>query len=55
MTNTARSGESWTLHLAIDLGAGSGRAILGHAKPEGLALEEVHRFRYEPETSAGHL
>jgi len=55
MTNTARSGESGTLHLAIDLGAGSGRAILGHAKPEGLALEEVHRFRYEPETSAGHL
>jgi rhamnulokinase len=43
------------LRLAIDLGAGSGRAILGRASPEGLALEEVHRFHYEPETSQGHL
>jgi rhamnulokinase len=42
-------------HLAIDLGAGSGRAMLGRAAPEGLSLEEVHRFHYEPETSAGHL
>jgi len=42
-------------HLAIDLGAGSGRAILGRLGADGLTLEEVHRFRYEPETVAGHL
>jgi len=40
-------------HLAIDLGAGSGRAMLGHLDAEGLSLEEVHRFRYEPETHEG--
>ncbi len=47
--------SSGALHLAIDLGAGSGRAILGRVGPDGLSLEEVHRFRYEPQTSAGHL
>jgi rhamnulokinase len=42
-------------HVAIDLGAGSGRAMLGRLAAEGLALEEVHRFHYPPESSAGHL
>jgi len=42
-------------HLAIDLGAGSGRVILGRLADDGLTLDEVHRFQYEPETSAGHL
>lgn len=42
-------------HLAIDLGAGGGRAILGRLGPEELTLDEIHRFRYEPETAAGRL
>jgi rhamnulokinase len=44
-----------TLHLAIDLGAGSGRAILGRLEPDSLDLEEVHRFHYAPRRVAGHL
>jgi rhamnulokinase len=43
------------LHVAIDLGAGSGRALLGHVGDTGLALQEVHRFTYGPRPSAGHL
>lgn len=31
-------------HLAFDLGAASGRAILGRRQDNRLALEEVHRF-----------
>jgi rhamnulokinase len=42
-------------HLAIDLGAGSGRAILGAVSGVGLSLTEVHRFTYPPSESAGHL
>ena len=43
------------LHLAIDLGAGSGRAIVGQTGPSGLVLREAHRFQYAPRHSAGHL
>ena len=43
------------LHVAIDLGAGSGRAFLGRVDDTGLALEELHRFTYGPRPSAGHL
>jgi rhamnulokinase len=43
------------MHVAIDLGAGSGRAFLGHVDEAGLALEELHRFTYGPRPSAGHL
>ncbi|HSD67292.1 MAG TPA: rhamnulokinase family protein [Vicinamibacteria bacterium] len=42
-------------HLAFDLGAGSGRAVLGRLGADGLALHEVHRFHYPPATSAGRL
>ena len=42
-------------HLAIDLGAGSGRAIVGQVHPSGLVLREVHRFHYGPRRAAGHL
>ena len=42
-------------HVAIDLGAGSGRAFLGHVDEAGLALEELHRFTYGPRPSAGCL
>ncbi len=34
--------------LAFDLGAESGRAILGHFDGEHLALEEMHRFANSP-------
>ena len=40
-----------TAHLAIDLGASSGRAIvgvLGGKDAPGLNLEEVHRFAHHP-------
>jgi sugar (pentulose or hexulose) kinase len=33
---------------AVDLGASSGRVILGHVGPATLRLEEVHRFRNDP-------
>jgi rhamnulokinase len=42
-------------HLAIDLGAGSGRAMLGRLTPAGLAVDEVHRFHYAPARSGGRL
>lgn len=37
-----------THYLAFDLGAESGRAILGTIGPAGLALEEMHRFPNQP-------
>ena len=42
-------------HLAIDLGAGSGRAVLGRLREDGIELHEVHRFTYAPREEAGHL
>jgi rhamnulokinase len=42
-------------HLAIDLGAASGRAVLGSLGANGLELHEVHRFTYAPRRVAGHL
>jgi rhamnulokinase len=42
-------------HLAIDLGAGSGRAMLGRVGEDGVLLEEVHRFHYPPALEAGRL
>ena len=43
------------LHLAIDLGAGSGRAVLGGVGASGLTLSETHRFHYAPRRVDGHL
>ena len=42
-------------YLAFDLGAGSGRAMLGCLSDDGLEIAEVHRFHYAPVTSGGHL
>jgi rhamnulokinase len=42
-------------HVAIDLGAGSGRAFLGAVGPDRLVLDEVHRFHYGPRLVDGHL
>jgi rhamnulokinase len=37
-----------THYLAFDLGAESGRAILGHFDGQLLELEEIHRFANGP-------
>jgi rhamnulokinase len=42
-------------HLAIDLGAASGRAVLGSLGANGLELHEVHRFTYPPRRVGDHL
>ncbi len=42
-------------HVAIDLGAGSGRALVGRVGDGRIDLHEVHRFRYEPRLDRGHL
>ena len=42
-------------HLAIDLGAASGRAVLGSLGANGLELHEVHRFTYAPRRVGEHL
>ena len=41
--------------LAFDIGAESGRAILGRLLDGKLSTEEVHRFPNRTETSAGRL
>jgi rhamnulokinase len=41
--------------LALDLGAESGRAILGSLAGDQLTLEEVHRFANEPVHVGAHL
>jgi rhamnulokinase len=47
--------EAAALHLAIDLGAGSGRAVLGGVTASGLARREIHRFHYAPRRVDGRL
>lgn len=47
--------RSTTLHLAIDLGAGSGRAFAGRVGASRLDVEEVHRFHYNPRPATGRL
>lgn len=41
--------------LAFDLGAGSGRGILGSFDGERITIEEIHRFQNEPVTVSGHI
>jgi len=55
MSTTTAGPSDGRCHLAIDLGAGSGRAVLGRIGASGLLLDEVHRFHYPPATSAGRL
>jgi rhamnulokinase len=43
------------IYLAIDLGAESGRAILGRLEGQRLSLEEVHRFPNGPVRVHGYL
>ena len=42
-------------YLAIDLGASSGRAVVGTLDGDRIELEEVHRFRTPMEEASGHL
>ncbi len=42
-------------YLAFDLGASSGRAILGSLENGRLKLEEVHRFPNHPKEKDGHF
>jgi rhamnulokinase len=44
-----------TLHAAVDLGATSGRVVLGRVSPRTLELKEVHRFPNGPVDLAGTL
>ena len=41
-------------YLAFDLGASSGRAILGSVRGSRLELEEIHRFKNYPYEKDGH-
>ena len=41
--------------LAFDIGAGSGRAVLGRLEDRKLAIHEVRRFPNEPLPLAGHI
>ena len=43
------------MHAAIDLGAGSGRALVGRIDDAGLTFDEVHRFTYAPRQRDGRL
>lgn len=47
--------NSGTTVLAFDLGATSGRAILGRQQGEKLILEEIHRFPNDPVRYNGEL
>ena len=55
-----RSPESWPKnvameHLAIDIGASSGKMLLGHLEDGRLVTELVHRFDNSLIESNGHL
>lgn len=39
-----RNGDMQTYYLAVDIGASSGRHILGHLSEGKMVLEEIHRF-----------
>jgi rhamnulokinase len=43
------------VHVAIDLGAGSGRALVGGPGEHGFRVAEAHRFHYAPRHAGGHL
>lgn len=51
-----RSGRrSRELHAAVDLGAGSGRVVVGEVSPSAVRFEEAHRFHYAPRHIDGRL
>jgi len=40
---------------AVDLGASSGRVVVGHGAGDGFTLREIHRFGNQPRTTGGVL
>ncbi|MBQ8884838.1 MAG: rhamnulokinase [Clostridia bacterium] len=44
-----------TYHLAIDIGASSGRHILAHLESGKMVTEEIYRFQNGPKQQNGHL
>src|SRR5215204_3549890 len=53
---TLESGDSVSAHfLAFDLGAESGRAIVGRLRADLLDIREIHRFPNEPVRQNGSL
>ena len=51
---TGGHGPSLRAYVAVDLGAGSGRVIVGRCAEGRIELEEVHRFTHELRTVDGH-
>lgn len=43
------------LHVAVDLGAGSGRVLVGSFSPDHITFQEAHRFSYVPRHRDGFL
>lgn len=43
-----------TYHAAIDLGASSGRIVLGCLEDETIKLQEIHRFENSQISINGH-
>ena len=41
--------------LAVDIGASSGRLILGHIENGKMFTEEIHRFKNGIENMGGHF
>lgn len=54
-TAPAQDGKSSAAYLAFDLGASSGRAILGRMEQGKITLTEVHRFPNHPVEHGGEL
>lgn len=52
---TQRSQSHPVAFAAVDLGASSGRVMLGMLTDEGLAIEEMYRFANEPYSDGGRL
>ena len=50
-----RGTESTNAFAAVDLGASSGRVVLGHVDAQRLEIEEVHRFANVPVSVSGTL
>ncbi len=44
-----------TYFLAIDIGASSGRLVLGHSEQDRFVVEEIHRFQNSMERFEGHF
>ena len=51
----SRRANCMKYYLAVDIGAASGRLILGHREEGKMILEEVHRFGNGMEMQNGHL